>query len=151
MTFSGIKQRKQRWLAYAPSRTDNVLYGTGWGLIALGAAALFLHRFRPGLAAKLRWPFPCAFYRVLHIPCLGCGATRALRAFLQGDLMTSFSYHPAVPAACLSALLFMISQTAGRLSRGKIRMLTFNDGMIYALLFIILLQWIVKLIIGWTP
>ena len=45
----------------------------------------------------------------------------------------------------------MISQTAGRLSRGKIRMLTFNDGMIYALLFIILLQWIVKLIIGWTP
>ena len=83
MTFSGIKQRKHRWLAYAPSRTDNVLYGIGWGLIALGAAALFLHRFRPGLAAKLRWPFPCAFYRVLHIPCLGCGATRALRAFLQ--------------------------------------------------------------------
>ena len=151
MTFSGIKQRKHRWLAYAPSRTDNVLYGIGWGLIALGAAALFLHRFRPGLAAKLRWPFPCAFCSLLHIPCLGCGATRALRALAVGKLWESFLWHPAVLFFAAEAAVFMISQTLGRLSRGKVRMLTFNDAYIYALLTVILLQWTVKLIIGWMP
>ena len=45
----------------------------------------------------------------------------------------------------------MISQAIGRISRGRIRMLTFNDAYIYALLAVILLQWIVKLITGWTP
>ena len=45
----------------------------------------------------------------------------------------------------------MLSQTLGRITRGKVRMLTFSDMYIYALLAVILLQWIVKLLTGWRP
>ena len=38
-----------------------------------------------------------------------------------------------------------------RLSRGRIRMLTFTDVYIYALLGVILLQWVFKLLTGWRP
>ena len=138
-------------LARVPSRTDNALYIAGWILSAAGLAYVLLQAFAPETAARLRWPFPCAFCSLLHIPCLGCGATRALRALAVGKLWESFLWHPAVLFFAAEAAVFMISQTLGRLSRGKVRMLTFNDAYIYALLTVILLQWTVKLIIGWMP
>ena len=45
----------------------------------------------------------------------------------------------------------MLSQTLGRLARGRLRMLSFNDMYIYALLAVILLQWIIKILTGWRP
>lgn len=112
---------------------------------------MLLQALAPATAAKLHWPFPCPFDSLLHIPCLGCGATRALRALAGGRLRESFLWHPAVPFFAVLAAAFMISQTAGRVSRGKIRMLTFNDVYVYALLAVILLQWIIKILIGWRP
>ena len=143
--------RRPALLSRKPSRTDNVLYIAGWILFAAGLGFVLLQNLAPETAAKFRWPLPCAFYSLLHIPCLGCGATRALRALAQGRLLESLSWHPAVAFFAAEAAVFMLSQTVGRISRGKIRMLTFNDIYIFALLAVLLLQWIVKLITGWTP
>jgi hypothetical protein len=48
-------------------------------------------------------PLPiCPTRNWLHIPCPGCGATRAIFMALRGDLHGSFHIHPlAVPAAVL--------------------------------------------------
>lgn len=37
---------------------------------------------------------PCLFQTFLHIPCPGCGMTRAVKAALQLDLAAAFRYHP---------------------------------------------------------
>ena len=145
------KAKRRVLLCRKPSRTDNALYAAGWILLALGICFMLLQTFAPETAAKLHWPFPCAFDSLLHIPCLGCGATRALSALLHGELLESLRWHPAVAFFAAEAAIFMLSQTLGRLSRGKIRMLTFNDIYIYALLAVILLQWTVKLLTGWRP
>ena len=145
------KRRRTVWLAERPSRTDDVLFILGLILFAAGLGFMLLQALAPATAAKLHWPFPCPFDSLLHIPCLGCGATRALRALAGGRLRESFLWHPAVPFFAVLAAAFMISQTAGRVSRGKIRMLTFNDVYVYALLAVILLQWIIKILIGWRP
>ena len=112
---------------------------------------MLLQALAPATAAKLHWPFPCPFDSLLHIPCLGCGATRALRALAGGRLWESFLWHPAVPLFTAEAAAFMLSQTLGRLARGRLRMLSFNDMYIYALLAVILLQWIIKILTGWRP
>ena len=36
---------------------------------------------------------PCPFDRFLHIPCLGCGMTRAWLSVLQLDFSAAFAYH----------------------------------------------------------
>ena len=57
-----------------------------------------------GTAAFVFAPFPTCPMRVaLHIPCPGCGGTRAILAALHGDFRTAFQLHPlAVP------LLFLL-------------------------------------------
>lgn len=40
---------------------------------------------------------PCLFRTLTGLYCLGCGGTRALRAWMQGKLWLSFCYHPLVP------------------------------------------------------
>ena len=145
------ERRRTVWLAETPSRTDNGLYVAGLILLAAGCGFMLLQTFAPETAAKLHWPFPCPFDSLLHIPCLGCGATRALRALMQGRLRESLSWHPAVAFFAAEAAVFLVSQTLGRLSRGRLRVLTFNDAYVYALLAVILLQWIIKLLTGWRP
>ena len=145
------RARRRPLLCRKPSRTDNALYIAGWILLALGLCFMLLQAFAPETAAKLHWPLPCAFDSLLHIPCLGCGATRALSALMHGELLESLRWHPAVAFFAAEAAVFMLSQTLGRLSRSKVRMLTVNDVYIYALLAVILLQWIVKLLTGWRP
>lgn len=38
----------------------------------------------------------CPFYNVFHMPCPGCGCTRAFAALLRGDISRSWEYNPAV-------------------------------------------------------
>ena len=145
------KRKAAALLTRKPSRTDNALYAAGWIILAAGLACVLFQAAAPETAARLRWPLPCPFDSLLHIPCLGCGATRSLRALASGRLAESFLLHPAVPFFAAEVLIFMASQTAGRISRGRIRMLTYSDAYIYALLAVLLLQWIIKLLTGWRP
>jgi len=52
------------------------------------------------LALPLVVPFQCPSARINHMPCPGCGMTRACMFFLHGDFGASFAMHPlAVPTA----------------------------------------------------
>ena len=48
-----------------------------------------------GLIAGIMIMFslPCPFVKFLHIPCLGCGMSRAWLAALRLDFATAFDYH----------------------------------------------------------
>lgn len=61
-------------------------------LIAIGVALVFILDYR------------CPFLYLLHIPCLGCGMSRAWKSFFTGDFAGAYDYHRAfwtVPILCL--------------------------------------------------
>lgn len=37
---------------------------------------------------------PCLFQHFFHIPCFGCGMTRALLSAVRLDFISAFKYHP---------------------------------------------------------
>lgn len=51
----------------------------------------------------LLFDYKCIYLTYLHIPCLGCGMTRAWKAALTGHLRMAFQFHRAfwtVPILC---------------------------------------------------
>jgi len=51
---------------------------------------------------------PCGFAHMFHMPCPGCGSTRAMLALASGDLAGTIRFNPLAPfmTACIVALLF---------------------------------------------
>lgn len=44
--------------------------------------------------AAFHWP--CVFQFLFHVPCPGCGMTRAVLALLRGEFSAAFEYHAMV-------------------------------------------------------
>lgn len=57
---------------------------------------------------------PCAFHSITGLYCPGCGGTRAVRAFLHGDILMSFQYHPIVLYGAAVVLLEFASWELAR-------------------------------------
>ena len=81
---------------------------------------------------------PCFFYTATGFYCPGCGGTRAVFAFMRGDILKSLFFHPFVPFILIVGGWFMISQTIQRLSRGKIQ-IGMHFRMIYVWITLILI------------
>jgi len=54
----------------------------------------------------------CPTAIILHIPCPGCGLSRASMALLRGDFARAFSIHPAVFIVVPVLGLYMLGQVA---------------------------------------
>ena len=74
---------------------------------ALGAAVLFS-------PVKL-----CLVAIALHVPCPGCGMTRATLALLRGDFMRAVTIHPLAPAIAPIAIGLLVMQAIGYLRTGE--------------------------------
>lgn len=61
-------------------------------LLALGLVSYFL----VAIFLMERTGIGCVFQHFLHIPCPGCGMTRALRAVLRLDLRGAWGYNPMI-------------------------------------------------------
>lgn len=81
---------------------------------------------------------PCLFQWLFHIPCMGCGMTRAYLCLLQGDVGGAFGYHPMFWSIPLLVVLYF---TDGKLFR-KFWM---NTALIGVLLAGFVVNWIVQL------
>jgi hypothetical protein len=78
-------------------------------------------------AGLLFWGFvsasvPCAFARTFHMPCPGCGSTRAMLCLLHGDVAGALRMNPLAPLFSLLvgsfvALVLFSLATTGTLSR----------------------------------
>ncbi len=55
-------------------------------LFSLGYAVL--------IGSMVALQIPCVFHYFLHIPCPGCGMTRAWLAAFRLDFQTAFEFHP---------------------------------------------------------
>ncbi len=86
----------------------------------------------------------CVMLRVSGLYCPGCGGTRAVVSLLRGNLIQSVMYHPAVLYGVVLFLVYFISQTLMRLTKGKVKGLSMKPCYLYILLGIIAVNFIVR-------
>jgi hypothetical protein len=76
----------------------------GWvGLTCLIGLALFTASVRHSEA--LEWV--CPFHALTGLPCLTCGATRAVEALVRGDAKASLRLHPLVVPGIAAATIYV--------------------------------------------
>lgn len=63
------------------------------------------------VAARLRVPI-CPFAFFFHVPCPGCGLSRATFALLRGDVHAAFAMHPLVFVALPGAVVLALHATS---------------------------------------
>jgi hypothetical protein len=115
--------------------------GAGAGIL-LVVIRLTLHFLKIDLSDYLA---PCFFHRLTGYYCPGCGGTRAVRLLAQGKVIASFIHHPVVLYAAVLYVLFMCSNAAELLSRGRVRIgMRYRDGYLWGALGLLLVNCVVK-------
>lgn len=74
----------------------------------------------------------CLFQRVIGIPCLACGMTRAYLALLDFDIISAFWYHPLFWMPILICVLAFFDRL--------------NNRIVIACIILIILVWIIRMI-----
>ena len=87
---------------------------------------------------------PCLFQEWTGLYCPGCGGTRAAKALLQGELLTSFLYNPIVLYSVLVAALFAGSRLLYRKTKNPKFRLYFDEKYAYVGIGIIVINFVVK-------
>lgn len=80
----------------------------------------------------------CPVMALFHIPCPGCGMTRALKCLLRGDLAASFAMHPML---LTTPVLFLYYLKDGRLFGNK----WIDHGLLAVILIGFLVHWLMQL------
>lgn len=86
----------------------------------------------------------CAMKLIFHLYCPGCGGTRAIDAFLHGQLLKSFLYNPVILYLACYFLSYYVPATLRIAGVWKHRI----NGMIYVYILIGLLAVIILHFIG---
>lgn len=99
---------------------------------------------REVLMLALTGKMPCMFHLMTGLYCPGCGGTRALKAFLRGEFITSFLYHPLILYCACVALIFLVSyQNYWKTKKPQFH-LYLKNRWIYGGLVIIVVNFVVK-------
>ncbi len=124
--------------------TDRILFELGLVALGIGFAAVLLY-FITGINV-LRIKYPCAFNRVTHLCCPGCGGTRSLRALLNGEILKSIYDYPPLLYGVIVYVVFMV-RCFLHICFGVKKS---PDGAvvkyIYIFVALMLIQWVVKLV-----
>ena len=89
----------------------------------------------------------CSMRVLFGIPCPGCGGTRAIICLFTGRVFSAIYYNAFVVYAVVLYLIFFVTQTLKRLTKGKIIGLRFRNIYWQLALVILVLQYIAKFII----
>lgn len=106
------------WRRLETSEPDHELIWTSVTIVSALLSAVWLTRL--GLPQVV-----CPFHALTGLPCLTCGATRALAALLRGDLATSLRTNPLVGAGAAAAALYVpyaLTAACFRLPRLRVRL-----------------------------
>ena len=64
----------------------------------------------------------CPMAAVLHLPCPGCGMTRAALSMLHGDLAQAIDYHPLAPILVPLVSVYAIASAVSYIRHGTSRL-----------------------------
>lgn len=121
--------------------TEEWLYIWGWIMlpVVLGSAYVVVRWIIPAMPAT-----ECVFWKFWGIYCPGCGGTRAVTAFMQGDFLMSAWYHPLVAYLALMYCCFMLSHTLEKLHVPLIKGMKFHEWIMYGALVVIAANFVLK-------
>ena len=71
---------------------------------------------------------PCGFAHMFHVPCPGCGSTRAMLALATGDLHGLVRYNPLAPFMTALVVALALQALASLLATGTFRRV--GDGVV---------------------
>ena len=57
-----------------------------------------------GILVVFIFDIDCIFKKIFHIPCPGCGLTRAFKALLKGNILLAFNYNILTIPICIFLL-----------------------------------------------
>lgn len=86
----------------------------------------------------------CMFHSITGLYCPGCGGTRAFQALFSGHVLKAFYYHPAGMYGIFLYVIYFVSQAIARISKGKVKGISFRPVYLYIMLGLILLNFIVR-------
>jgi hypothetical protein len=89
------------WRRPSGGEPDHELIWFAVSALALAAGATWLALALPALP----WS-RCPFLSVTGLPCVTCGATRSLIAFLRGDFLSALRWNPLAFVAYCSLIVF---------------------------------------------
>lgn len=135
----GLRKKLSHWNT---QDTDTMLYILMCiftiPIILLGAVFLWLSKRLPPEFEG------CVFRAAFGLYCPGCGGTRAIWALFRGNIPQALYYHfPAVYGVALYVVYF-VSQTLMRISRGRIPGMRFRPVYLYVMLGMIVVNFIAK-------
>jgi hypothetical protein len=87
---------------------------------------------------------PCVFQELTGLYCPGCGGTRALKALLKGDVITSILYHPLTLYVVFVAVLFAFSYLIYAKTKNPKFRLHFDNKYAYIGIGIIVINFVIK-------
>lgn len=123
---------------------EQSLYRIGLCLPLIAVMLWLLPVRLPGFVSAML-SVPCIFHAVTGYYCPGCGGTRAVGAFLQGNFGQSFIYHPIVVYAAVLYLCFMVTHTIEKISGGRWKIgMHYRNGYVFAALAIVVINTAVK-------
>lgn len=87
---------------------------------------------------------PCLFRALTGLYCPGCGGTRAVKALLKGEVITSFFYHPLIIYVVLVFVVFAFSWFIHEKTKNPKFRLHFDNKYAYIGIGIIVINFVVK-------
>jgi len=117
------------------------------GLAGLAGLAL-LHVWTPSNdpAAAV-----CLSRRLLHLPCPGCGLTRAFAHLAKGEWLAALSAHPLAPVLALEALLGWLAWGAAIAARRPVRLPVRADTLALGHAAVLVALWLGRAATGTLP
>lgn len=138
-----MSERKTEKVKFWERDTDTILY-TIMCIVTVPALLLGIWYLRFAREAIPQGMPGCVFQTVLGLYCPGCGGTRAFWALFRGDILKAIYYHPGAIYGVGLYLVYFISQSLMRISKGKLRGMKFCPMYLYIMLGIIVLNFIVR-------
>jgi hypothetical protein len=89
--------------------------------VRIRRAAIFASVLAVGAYLLAAAHVPCGFARIFHVPCPGCGSTRAMLALASGDLAGLVRYNPLAPFMTLLVVALAGQALASVLATGTFR------------------------------
>lgn len=121
---------------------DDVMYNLGIGILIFGVLSSVIYQIIPNRWNVFR--LPCIFHIITGYYCPGCGGRRAFDYLLNGNILKSIYFHPAVAYSIFVYGWYMITQTLERRKIGKVKAMSYRNRYVYIGIGITIINLIIK-------
>jgi hypothetical protein len=93
----------------------------------------------------------CLLRRLFHLPCPGCGMTRAFAALAKGDWSAAVALHPLAPFLAAELILGWVAWGIALAARRPLRLPARADTLLLANLAALVALWLGRVATGTLP